>query len=232
MDHDNQPSAQAAETTETQPGDGLQARINELVARERQANERAREVEKQLIEQSARMAEQALQAAQARQVAPAAPVDPLSQFKDTLDPITAQAIQAAVAATERQMRTHYEAQFAQQGAQMAAMQVQAEVQAIPNVPKEVAQRAAQLAQSWRQQGLQFPPGDAINFAMGEHYRNQLLKAAPVAGYNPAAQGSHSVTQGFAPAPVAPRALPTNFDSLNRNQQNELLEKAGVLDEPL
>ena len=233
MEHENQPFAQATETTaESTQNEGLQARINELTARARQAEETAKESQRQLMEQASRMAEQALIAQQAQRPAPVAPVDPLAQFKDQLDPVAMQAINAAIAETTRRMEAMYAPMFAQQGAQIAQFAVQAEVQHVPNVPKEVAQRASQLAASWRQQGLNFPAGDALNFAMGEHYRNQLLKAAPVTGYNPAAQGAPSTVSGFNPPPAQTRQLPTNFDSLNRNQQNEILEKAGILDAPL
>lgn len=234
MDHDNQPSAQATETQAEAPqNEGFQARINELTAQKRQAEEALKERERQLMEQTARMAEQALIQSQQARPAPAAPVDPLSQFKDQLDPVVSQAISAAIAETQRRMEAQYAPQFKQQAAQIAAYAVQAEVQNVPGVPKEVAQRAAQLAANWRAAGLDFPPGDALNFAMGEHYRNQLLKAAPVAGYNPAAQMVPNVVQGFAPAPAAaPRGLPANFDSLTRQQQNDLLEKSGLLDQPL
>lgn len=231
MDNENQASAQPIETTEATQNEGVQTRINELTAKFRHEQEAREQLQKQLVEQSTRMAEQALlmQQAQARP-APAAPVDPLAQFKDTLDPVTSQAIQAAIAETTRRMEAQYAPMFAQQSAQIAQFAVQAEVQAIPGVPKEVAVRASQLAAGWRQQGLNFPPGDALNFAMGEYYRGQLMKAAPVAGYNPAAQQVPQITPGMNPPPPVARALPTNFDSLTRQQQNDFLEKAGISDE--
>lgn len=230
MDNE-QPSAQAIEPAEGQQNEGFQARINELTARTRQAEEALKERDRQLIEQSARMAEQALMASQQARPAPVAPVDPLSQFKDQLDPVVSQAISAAIAETQRRMDAQYAPQLAQQAAQIAAYAVQAEVQSVPGVTKEIAQRAAKLAADWRAAGLNFPAGDALNFAMGEHYRNQLLKAAPVAGYNPAGQSAPSVVTGYSPAPVAPRALPNNFEQLSRAQQNEILEKSGALDSP-
>lgn len=229
MDSEN-PSAQGSDGVEKS---GLQARIDEIIAKQRQAEERAQSAEKQLLETNARVAEMAIQAN--RPVAPVyAPVDPLLQFKDSLDPVAAQAIAAAVAETQRRMEAQYAPMFAQHAAQLAGMQVQAEAAAIPNLPKEVSQRASQLAAQWRQAGLNFPPGDALNFALGEYQRGQLVKAAPVMGYNPAAQGVHSVTPGFTPAPPASqsKALPSNFDSLNRAQQYAALDASGALDEPL
>lgn len=229
MDSEN-PSAQGSDGVEKS---GLQARIDEIIAKQRQAEERAQSAEKQLLETNARVAEMAIQAN--RPAAPVfAPVDPLAQFKDSLDPVAAQAIAAAVAETQRRMEAQYAPMFAQHAAQLAGMQVQAEAAAIPNLPKEVQQRAATLAAQWRQAGLNFPPGDALNFALGEYQRGQLLKAAPVMGYNPAAQQPTNVTPGFIPTPAAPRsnALPANFDSLSRAQQNQLLESSGILDQPL
>lgn len=231
MEHETQASAQPTESTEANANEGFQARINEMTAKYRQVEEQLKERDRQLMEQAARMAEQALIAQQAAaRPAPAAPVDPLAQFKDTLDPVTSQAIQAAIQETTRRMEAQYAPMFAQQAAQIAQFAVQAEVQNIPGVPKEVAARAAKLAADWRAAGLNFPPGDALNFAMGEHMRGQLLKAAPVAGYNPAAQHVPQVTPGLNPPPAPARVLPPNFDGLSRQQQIDLLDKSGVADE--
>lgn len=228
-----QPSAQATGTEGTSQHEGIQARINELVAKQRQAEEALKERDRQLMEQSAQMAQLAMQAQ--RQAAPppvAAPVDPLLQFKDQLDPVAAQAIQAAVEATRKQMEAQFAPMIAQQAAQIAGFAVQQEAAAIPNLPKEVTQRAAQLAANWRAQGLTFPPGDALNFALGEYQRGQLIRAAPVTGYDPNRPQVPPVTQGFIPPPPATQksALPPNFDSLSRAQQNAALEASGLLDE--
>jgi hypothetical protein len=227
----DQPSAQATGTEVPAVNEGIQARINELVAKQRQAEEALKDRERQLMEQSSQMAQMALQN---RPVAPApVAVDPLAQFKDQLDPVAAQAIQAAVEATRKQMEAQYAPMFAQQAAQIAGFAVQQEAAAIPGLPKEVTNRAAQLAANWRAQGLQFPPGDALNFALGEYQRGQLLRAAPVMGYNPGATPyAPAVTPGFVPAPSVPKqsALPANFDNLSRSQQNAALEAAGVGDE--
>lgn len=228
----DQPSAQATEQAPEQQNEGFQARINELVAKQRQAEEALKERDRQLMEQTAQMAQLAMQS---RQVAapPPAPVDPLAQFKDQLDPVAHAAIQAAVAETQRRMEAQYAPMFAQQAAQIAGFAVQAEATAIPGLPKEVTNRAAQLAAQWRSQGLNFPPGDAINFALGEYQRGQLVRAAPVAGYNPAAPQAASVTPGFIPQPATTtRALPSNFENLNRTQQQAALDAAGVGDQPI
>jgi uncharacterized protein YdhG (YjbR/CyaY superfamily) len=230
----DQLSAQATPTSpENTENAGIQARINELTAARRQAEEQVKLQQQQLIEQSAKMAEMALQQRTAQAPAPQPQVDPLAQFKDQLDPVAMQAIQAAVAETQRRLEAQYAPMFAQQASQIAGFAVQQEAAAIPNLPKEVGQRAAQLAAQWRQAGLSFPPGDALNFALGEYQRGQLLKAAPVAGYNPAAQTIPAVVPGYALPPQAPRtALPSNFDALPRQQQNDILEKSGLLDAPL
>lgn len=231
------PSAQGS-GTEGNPqseGDGIQKRINELVAKQRQAEELARTREQQLMEQSAQMAQMAMQVQkQAVAPPPPAPVDPLAQFTDRLDPVAAQAIQAAVEATRKQMEAQYAPMFAQQAAQIAGFAVQQEAASIPNLPREVVNRAASLAAGWRAQGMQFPPSDALNFALGEYQRGQLLKAAPVMGYNPNAGLQAPVVPGFSPPPPAPKAsaLPSNFEQLSRAQQQDFLEKSGALDEPL
>lgn len=230
------PSAQGsgAEGNPQSEGDGIQKRINELVAKQRQAEELARTREQQLMEQSAQMAQMAMQVQkQAVAPPPPAPVDPLAPFTDRLDPVAAQAIQAAVEATRKQMEAQYAPMFAQQAAQIAGFAVQQEAASIPNLPREVVNRAANLAAGWRAQGMSFPPGDALNFALGEYQRGQLLKAAPVMGYNPNAAPQVPVVPGFSPPPPAPKtsALPSNFEQLSRAQQQDFLEKSGVLDEP-
>lgn len=230
---DNQASAQldTVVADDTQGG-GVQTRINELTAARRQSEEREKALQTQLMETTAQMAQLAMQARQAQQPAPQAPVDPLAQYKDSLDPTVTAAIQAAVAETQRRMQAQYEPMFAQQAAQMAGFAVQAEAANIKGLPPEVTQRAAVLAADWRSRGIQLPVGDAINFALGEYQRGQLTKAAAVSGYNPAAQSPGTIP-GFTPAPQTQmRALPTNFDQLNRNQQNAALEAAGILDAPL
>lgn len=229
----DQSSAQTDGTSQDSSGEGVQKRINELVAKQRQAEEALKERDRQLLEQTSQMAQMALQTRQQAAVPPPPPVDPLAAFQDKMDPVAVQAIQAAVAETRRQMEAQYAPMFAQQAAQIAGFAVQAEAQTIPNLPKEVAQRAAQLAAQWRQQGLNLIPGDALNFALGEYQRGQLAKAAPVMGYHPGAQTAPGVTAGFTPPPPAPRtsALPANFDSLPRAQQQALLDASGVGDLP-
>lgn len=228
----DQPSAQANVDQGQPQNEGLQARINELVAKQRQAEEALKERERQLLEQTAQMAQMALQQ---RQVAPPPePVDPLAQYRDQMDPVAMQAIQAAIDATTKRMEAQFAPMIAQQAAQLASMTVQAEAAALPNLPREVVQRAQQLAAGWRQSGLNFPPSDALNFALGEYQRGQLLKAAPVMGYNPNAPAVlPNIVPGYAPAPPTTRqvALPSNFDSLDRQRQNALLEQAGALDDP-
>jgi uncharacterized protein YdhG (YjbR/CyaY superfamily) len=226
------PSAQGSEVVGAPAvGEGIQARINELVAKQRQAEEALRERDRQLMEQSSQMAQMAMQA-QRPVLAPVAPVDPLAQFQDRLDPVAAQAIQAAVEATRKQMEAQYAPMFAQQAAQIAGFAVQQEAATIPGLPREVTNRAAQLAAQWRNANLQFPPGDALNFALGEYQRGQLLRAAPVSGYNPNAFAAPPIVPGYAPPPPAPRtsALPANYDQLTRVQQMAALEASGVGDE--
>lgn len=227
-----QASAQLDTVADESQGNGVQKRIDELTAARRQAEEREKALQTQLMETTAQMAQLAMQARQAQQPAPQAPVDPLAQFKDALDPTVTQAIQAAVAETQRRMQAQYEPMFAQQAAQMAGYAVQAEAANIKGLPPEVTQRAAVLAADWRSRGIQLPVGDAINFALGEYQRGQLSKAAAVTGYDPRTQAPGTIP-GFTPPPQTQvRALPQNFDQLNRSQQNAALEAAGILDAPL
>lgn len=230
----DQPSAQAIDQQDApQQNEGIQARINELVAKQRQAEEALKERDRQLMENTAQMAQMAMQMRQQPTPPPQAPVDPMAPYRDQMDPVALQAIQAAIDATTKRMEAQFAPMMAQQAAQIASFSVQAEAAALPNLPKEVVQRAQQLATGWRQAGLNFPTGDAINFALGEYQRGQLLKAAPVMGYNPNAPVHPNVVPGYAPPPPVNRqsVLPTNFDTLDRNRQNAALEQSGILDDP-
>ncbi len=230
----DQASAQPTDNVPAEPqNEGVQARINELTAKMREQERQNAELQSKLMEQMATSVQLAQQAQ--RQVAPAPiPVDPLAQFKDTLDPTAMQAIQAAVAETQRRMEAMYAPRLAAQDAQLAAMAVHSEAAAIPNLPREVSARAAQLAAQWRQAGINYPPGDALNFALGEYQRGQLVKAAPVVGYDPRNAMPQTVIPGFSPAPQTQqaRALPNNFEQLNRAQQNAALDAAGIADRPM
>ena len=235
---ENVPSAQA-EAVNTQPvqqdaGEGIQQRINELTAKFRQAEEAARQKDSQLMEMSAKYADLAvqMQRQQMQATAPAQPAyaDPLEKYKDALDPTAAEAIRAAVEATQRKMEAQFQTVLQRQAAEQAVYAVRAEVAAIPNLPREVAQRAEQLLTSWRASGVNYPPQDAINFAMGEYATGQLKKAAPVMGYNPATQ-QPAVTPGINPAPAPQRALPPNFEQLSPRQQLDYMEKMGIGDMP-
>lgn len=236
MEHEIQPSAQATDTTSEQPqqGEGIQSRINELTAKFRQAEEANQKLASQLMEQQAKYAAALeAQAYRAQAPAPQPPEDPLAPYRDQIDPTVAQAVQAAVNATRKQMEQQFNAVLQQQAVEQSAYAVRAEIASLPNVPTEVAQRAESLMRSWKSQGLPIVPQDAINFALGEYHRGQLLKAAPVRGYNPNAQVAPPVIPGGNPLPQAPRSsLPANFDSLDYNQQNKLLEQMGVGDQPL
>ena len=230
----DQASAQPTDNAPAEPqNEGVQARINELTAKMREQERQNAELQSKLMEQMAQSVQLAQQAQRAV-APPPAPVDPLAQFKDTLDPTAMQAIQAAVAETQRRMEAMYAPRLAAQDAQLAAMAVHSEAAAIPNLPKEVSSRAAQLAAQWRQAGINYPPGDALNFALGEYQRGQLVKAAPVVGYDPRNAMPQNVIPGYTPPPQtqAPRALPNNFEQLNRAQQNAALEAAGIADQPM
>lgn len=229
---DNQSSAQTDTENGPQDNAGFQARINQLTAQREQEKEARVALERQLLESTAQMAQLAMQRNQAV-APPPAPVDPLERFKDTLDPVALQAINAAVAETQRRMEAQFAPVMAHQAAQIAQMHVATEAANIKGLPAEVSTRAAALAADWRQKGLNLLPSDAINFALGEYSRGQLARAAPVLGYDPRTQASGHIP-GYTPVPAAQtaRSLPSNFDQLNRTQQNAALEASGSLDQPL
>lgn len=232
MENDT-PSAQA-QVPPQQENSGIQARIDELTAKFRQAEESNQKLQQQIMEATAREAEASRRLADQYQRAtqPVAQVeDPLAQYKDRLDPVAVEALQRSNAMLQQQMEERLRKMQAQYEAQQATYAVRHEIAVTPGLPPEVAQKAEQLMSAWRAQGWNVPTAkDAIHIALGQHYESSLRRAAPVLSYQ---QNSTvpNVTPGFAPPPPQPRkGLPANFDSLAPDQQNLILEQNGVADE--
>jgi hypothetical protein len=229
-----QPSAQAQTPAPEQSG--IQARIDELTAKFRQAEERNQELNNKLLEQAARESDTARRYAELAQrqtaPAPAAPVDPLAAYREQLDPVAVKAIESVQQAMQAQFNSQFQAQQQKYAADTAIYAVRSEAAAVVGLPPEVRNQAEVLMQQWRAQGWNVPTAqDAIAIALGQYQMGQLRKAAPVMQYQ-ANPNIPAVTPGFAPPPAPPRgALPSNFDSLSREQQNQILEQNGVADQP-
>lgn len=233
-----QPSAQAQDTnTPPESGGGIQARIDELTAKMRQAQEMNQKLQEELLKKATNESEMARQMAELStrqhlaQQSVAAPVDPLAAYREQLDPVALKAIESVTASLNQRFEAQLASVQQKYAVDSAALAVRSEVAAVPNLPPEVAQRAEQLMQDWRRQNWNVPTAqDAIAIALGQYQMGQLRKAAPVLQYQ-TNQARPAVTPGYAAPPVPKPALPSNFETLSREQQNNLLEQMGVADEP-
>lgn len=234
------PSAQGTEvqqevSQETQQPTGFQARIDELTAKFRTEQENNQKLQAQLLEQATRQSD--LQAELLRQrtqpAQQAAPADPLAPFRDKLEPTAVQALEALMEAQRREYSASIAQMQRQTSAQQAVYNIRQVIGSTPGVDQEAAQRAEQLFIGWSQQGLNYTPEDALNFALGEQRRKSLFRAGPVLNAAPP-YGGPPVTPGGQQlvAPRQPNALPSNFEALPRHEQNNLLEKSGRLDDAI
>jgi len=222
---ENQTIAQSEGQQTITPAETMipQSRLDEVVAKQREAERQAAELQQKMLEQSMRMAEQAAQFQaqfiQAQQRNAPAPVDNLAPLRER-DPDLARIIEADRAATAAQ----YGQKLAALEAQMKATEVRLAVSAIPGAPPEVAQAAQTYMQRWAAAGVPASADDAINFAWGEFARKQNGRVAGVRDqqnqFQPVLTSpnpSIPVQQSQAPA------LPANFNQLSPDQQNQVLD---------
>ncbi len=207
---------------------GIERRIDQLTAKLYERDERNQQLQAELIKAQTQQSELLAQLSRSSQ--PQAPkVDPFASFRDQVDPNTLKAMEAAMDATRRQLEAETATRMKALELQTAVHQLRADALAVPGIPAEVQANAERLLMTWRQAGFDVPtPQDAIDIALGNYHRQQLLKAAPVRGYsNP---NIPSVTPGIQPSyRPATQAKPANFDSLSRAEQNAILEKSSDLD---
>lgn len=199
-----------------------QSRLDEVTAARREAERKADELSKQLLELSAQQAQQAAQF-QAQLIAmqqsqrPAA--DPYAQLRER-DPDLVRSLEAAHAQQAEQFRV----QRQQLEAQNKLLEVRLLASSIPGITTETQTKAAQYMQRWAAAGVPATAEDAINFALGEERRQQLVQTANVRGITP--PPTPVLTQPNAPPAAAaqPQGLPPNFDRLSPEQQEAYLDK--------
>lgn len=186
---------------------GLQARIDELTAKAYAAEARADQQAQLNATLTGRLAELSSR--------------PAAETVEETDP------EKRLLNRMEQMERRFSAALNQVGAGVAVSQVgRAAAEAGVDDPRIVA-RAEQLAFAWKNQGRDLNPGDAVNFAIGEHYRASKGKGVvprSAAGNNP------MLNQGTpAPAAVRRNAVPENINTLSPDAQYAALEAAGVGD---
>jgi len=202
-----------------------QARFDEIYAKQKEAERRAEELQKQILEQAQRQAEQianltAQSMAAVHRQQQVAPSDPYAGIRDR-DPEFVKILEAR----EQAMSAQFAAQARQLEAKVQAAEVRVAVSAIPNAPPEVGAAAAAYMQRWASQGVPATPEDAINFAWGEYARKQHGRVANVRDITPpstavltSANPSVQVSTHNTPQ------LPSNFNQLSPQRQEQILDQ--------
>lgn len=223
-DTNTQPATQdgqAVSPITNQQHTGIQARIDELTARAKQAETQNAELVQRMME----MSTQALQAKAPVQ----APVDPLAQHREALDPRLIEVLEAQKLQFERQLQARTD----QLEIAMGKNQIHEQARAMPGLKPEVINKAVQLYEQSRANGMRPRPEEALFHVLGLEYAQQMRQVAPVAGIPQTAFNSYQPVQPHVqPAPTPSFSLPANFDNLPLDQQLLLLEKAGVGDKPI
>lgn len=219
FDENGNPIAQGPEAGAAQPDNksenalpGVQARIDELTAKFRQAEDQLAAKDAQITAILASIASgQGSRNAAQEPAQPPVEIDPDEQKK--LDYLLAQRMGPLQAMIERLERTQVAQQFQQYEQQ---------------VPPEVLKRSQELQLAWARSGKQgWVPQDALTYAYGEYN----LKAAQT---GQARQAQHQYNQAASnvtmqsSAPPASQAsqsrLPKNIDSLPLQQRLALYEQ--------
>lgn len=229
-DVQNQQGVEGAQQQQPAPDNaqnGIDKRFAELTAKMYAAQEASARYQEQMLAMQNNMT-----ALLTKQNAPAP--DPGLAPPEGMDPAQAAYFEKLIQRIEHTHEQRFLQVQAQQQRGEAASAVSQLAQRF-NVPAQtaqsIAQRAADLAEGWRQKNLPFAPSDAADFAFMEHLKNGHVQ--PAAQRQPA----YAVTPGYAPVqnfnPTPQnKPLPSNFDSLSPEQQIAELQKRGVEDLPL
>ena len=203
------------------PGDGIQKRIDELTARFHEERRAAQAKDQQIAELVRALAERSSQPAQ-QQAA-----DPFEGF----EPEERQKFAAVLNPLQERLR-QYEAYLPKvqaMEARLAEMQFKSAASQM-GFDEGVQQRAMQLMQTWRNKGYTgWNPEDALTFAAGQlamedRQRNQTSRDER-GRFN---GGSQSLVGGHAaptsPNPRQPDAVPADLESWDPAKQAEFWEK--------
>jgi chromosome segregation ATPase len=206
-----EPTSQPAQQPDNSQAEGIQKRINELVAERNEARGTITAMQQQITSMNEMFLRQSQAPAQVQQQVPAVDVDPQ---------IAAQ-VQALMGPTLKQ----YEQTIQQQQATLNRIQYENELQ---KVPEAIRARAQQLQQQWtaaRHTGWTMQ--DAIRYAAGEAAMNGQFVTQPRDSRGQFNSMANSVMgQTSAPPTTTPPSneLPSNFDDLQPDKQIELLGK--------
>jgi len=209
-----------------------QSRVDELVAKRHEAERRAAEMEKQVMELNMRMAEQAANTSaqllqiQNAQRAPAA--DPFAELRQN-NPELAGALDAQRKLFEQQQAQ----QFQQLSAHTKALELKLALTKVPNATPEIAARAEQYLQKWTSAGVPVNAEDALKFTLGEFALAGKLPGAPPAPApvpqstyappNPVLTGANPYITPTSQSTQGGPKLPANFDRMTPEQQEAVMD---------
>lgn len=223
-------TAQATPEVQTNPTEnqtqtpGLQARIDELVARAKTAEAANQELMQKMLEQNMRLME-------AQRPAPQAAPDPLAQHADALDPRLVEILRAE----RERMEMSFRAKMQQVEAQQGQYAIQAAAAQLRNVPPEVTAKAQQLYHQAKTNGSAATPDEALRYALGDWYLQQQQRGAGVMGLPTTAFNAPMAVPpsvNVMPAAQPSRSAPADFESWSLTKQLEYMERSGIGDVPL
>ncbi len=217
VDENGNPIAQGQETEPETPEkpSGIEARINELTAKFREAERALNERSNQVAERDAQIATLLTTLAAGRQ-------EPVQTQQVDIDPDEQRKFDALMSPRMLQMQRQLE----RLEQELSASQFR---QVATGVEPEVAKRAQELMGAWKRNGYSgWTPEDAVTYAQGELLRKQKSVAQTA---NQQRQEfntlSHGVTsQQNSPPPAQARSvkIPKNIDQLPANKQAEIYEQ--------
>lgn len=205
-----------------------QQRLDEVVAKQREAERRAQEMEQQVLALNVKLAEQAAMASaqvlQLQQTQKPVQVDPFADLRQT-NPELANALDAQ----KRQIEDQQRQQFQQLSAHTRQLELKLALTRVPNATPELSAAAEKYMRQWTAAGVPATAEDVLKFAMGELALNGKLPApAAPSPVNPAtyAPPNPVLTQSNPQAlPSNPQAkLPANFNQLSAEQQEAYYDR--------
>lgn len=215
----------AGDTTQVaeQPVNGIQRRIDELVAKSYEKDATINQLQQSVTELVGKLTQQVT----APQQAPA-PSNPFEGM-DYSDP---ESVQAAFTRAMGAMEQRFQQQLGQVAGRAAQNEVGSIAAAWGVQNPAIVQRAQALVAAWKQRGYDFVPEDAVTFAVGEAQRAGGSQPRDPRGQyapmNPVMGGAGPAAPASRPPPRS-QALPQNFDDLSPDDQLRILESRGAGD---
>ncbi len=209
-----------------------QSRVDELTAKRYEAEKRAADMERQVMELNMKLAEQAANtSAQLLQIQQNQKpvVDPFATLRQS-NPELAEALDAQRKMIEQQQAQQYQ----QLAAHTKSLELKLAMTRVPNATPEIAAKAEQYLQRWTAAGVPVNAEDALKFTLGE-----LALAGKLPGAQPALPPPPPAPQTYAPPnpvltganpytpPTTSQAggpkLPANFDRMSPEQQDAVMD---------